>query len=866
MATTAGFTETNVVLARDDRELKRSWAEPRGLIGWLTEDDHKAIGIRFMATAFVFFILGGLQALLIRLQLAQPMADIVGPDFYNQLFTMHGTTMMFFFAVPMLEGVGIYLVPLMIGARDNAFPRLNSFSYFTYLFAGVILYGGFLIGQGPNMGWFSYTPLADKPFSPGRGVDVWALPVTMLEFSALTQALTLIVTILKCRAPGMTLARMPIFVWAFLVMSSLVVVAMPSLITTTVLLELDRAFDTQFFRPAGGGDPLLWQHLFWWFGHPEVYIIFLPAFGFIAAILPTFTRREIVGHDFVVLAVVAVGLISVSVWAHHMFAVGLPWLSLAFFSAMTFAVAIPTGIQIFAWLATVWSAPRLSFETPFLFSIGFVLIFVIGGLTGVMLASAPFNFQATDTHFVVAHFHYVLIGGMVFPLFAAFYYWWPKVTGRMLSETMGKWSFWLAFIGFNVAFLPMHVTGLIGMPRRVYTYQPGMGLEIPNLISTIGAFVFAASVLVLIVNAVWSMRRGEPAGDDPWGAGTLEWAVSSPPPDYNFRHTPSVRSRSPLWVQPEFANRTPLPPGHGLPDRPDEAFYAELREDRREILATTVAEAIPDARIVSPGPSIWPFLTAASTALAIGGILLSAWMLVAGAALAFLTLCFWHWPAQSGGRPGLVPAAPPNILALTPPERRRSILDLPDHVSGTRNVMWWGMALFLGILSLVFALLIFSYFYLQGRSPQWPPGGIALPSPTVPTIYTGLLLASAAAMMYARRVAGDELRAPLFLALLAAILLAAMHLGLKAYEFAEIIRYSWVDNAYASLNWLISWLHAALVLTVILNCAALLPLVWSGHFKADRTSGIEVLGLFWGFTALVWIPLFVVLYLSPGWR
>src|SRR4051795_2944178 len=523
----------------DDAELHarltRTWRTGPSLIARLSSVDHKVVGRRYILTAFFFLCLGGLSAVAMRLQLARPEAKLLGPDLYNQLFTMHGTTMMFLFAVPVMEAFAVYLVPLMLGTRNIAFPRLNAFSYWVYLSGGIFLWASFMLKVGPDVGWFAYTPLSGPDFSPGKRVDVWAQTITFTEVSALAVAVEIIVTTFKQRAPGMTLDRIPLFVWSMLVTSFLIIFAMPAVMVASTMLILDRLAGTHFFNHAEGGDALLWQHLFWFFGHPEVYIIFIPATGMVSSIIVTFSRRPAFGYLALVLSIIAVGFLSFGLWVHHMFVTGLPQLGNAFFTASSMLIAIPNGIQIFCWLAALWNG-RPVFKTPLLFVLGFFFIFIIGGMSGVMVASVPIDTQVHDTYFVVAHFHYVLIGGAVFPLLGAIYYWFPKITGRLLNEPLGKWNFWIAFIGFNVAFFPMHILGLQGMPRRVYTYPSGMGWDGMNLTATLGAMLIALSVLVFIGNVAWSLRRGAAAGDNPWGASTLEWATSSPPPAYNFAH------------------------------------------------------------------------------------------------------------------------------------------------------------------------------------------------------------------------------------------------------------------------------------------------------------------------------------------
>jgi cytochrome c oxidase subunit I+III len=615
----------------EEQRLSEVWQSPPGFFGWFTHVNHRAIGRRFIFTALAFFVLGGIEALLMRAQLMRAESGLIGPDLYNQIFTMHGTTMMFLFAVPIMEGFAVYLVPLMIGTRDMSFPRLSAFGYYVYLIGGVALYVAFLLNVAPDAGWFNYVPLAGPEFSPGKRIDMWAMIITFIEVSAVVAAVEIIVTIFKMRAPGMSLNRMPLFVWASLVMAFMIVFAMPPLMAGSVLLALDRTVGTHFFNVAEGGEPLLWQHLFWFFGHPEVYIIFIPALGMVSAIIIAFTGRRIFGYTALVLALVATGFVGFGLWVHHMFAAGLPHLGMSFFTAASMMIAVPSGVQIFCWIASL-ARGRPLFATPMLFVTGFVVIFVAGGLTGVMLASVPLDLQVHDTFFVVAHFHYVLIGGAVFPMLGGFYFWFPKLTGRMLSERLGKWNFWLLFIGFNVTFFPMHQLGFMGMPRRVYTYLADRGWDDLNLLATIGAGIMAIAVLMLATNVVVSLRSGTPAPPNPWNAESLEWATTSPPPNYNFAVIPTVAGGYPLWESPEER-----PVGVGL------------RSDRREVLVTRVLDARPDHRTTLPGPTVWPFLAALAVSVAFIGVIFSPWFFVVGFLLSFFAFVGWLWPPRGEG-------------------------------------------------------------------------------------------------------------------------------------------------------------------------------------------------------------------------
>jgi cytochrome c oxidase subunit 1 len=519
---------------------------PALLHEWITTIDHKRIGILYLATTLGFLCVGIAEAITMRLQLAVPEAHVVGPAAYNQIFTMHGTTMIFFVVMPMLIGLGNYVVPLMVGARDMAFPRLNALSYWLLLFGGLLTYYSFLAGGAPNTGWFSYAPLTEHAFSRGHNTDYWILGLTVSGIGTVAAGINLIATPLCLRAADMALGKLPIFVWTMMTTAVLILFALPPLTAAQIMLLLDRNLGSHFFDTQAGGSALLWQHLFWFFGHPEVYIMALPAFGIIAEVIPVFSRKVIFGYESVAIATVAIGFISFGVWAHHMFAVGLSPALDAIFAGASYLIAVPTGIKVFNWLATLYGG-RLVLKTSMLFALAFIGQFTLGGLTGVINATAPVDWQVTDSYFIVAHFHYVLLGGTLFAVMAGFYYWLPKITGRLLSERIGRWHFWLMFFGFNLTFMPMHISGILGMPRRIYTYRPGFGWETWNLLSTCGAIVLASAIALFFGNVFYSLGRGRRAGNDPWDAWTLEWATTSPPAPYNFERIPVVRSRRPLW-------------------------------------------------------------------------------------------------------------------------------------------------------------------------------------------------------------------------------------------------------------------------------------------------------------------------------
>jgi cytochrome c oxidase subunit 1 len=594
------------------------------LWSWLTTVDHKRVGILYGTSAFIFFLIGGIEALIMRLQLARPDNTLVSAQTFNELFTMHGTTMIFLAVMPLSASFFNYMIPLMIGARDVAFPRLNALSYWIFLAGGLFLNSSWLLGAAPNGGWFGYANLSSDQFSPGLNIDFWMLGLQILGISSMLAGFNFIVTIINMRAPGMTLMRMPVFIWMSLVTQFLLVLAFPAITVGLILLMFDRLFGTLFYSPAAGGDPLLWQHLFWIFGHPEVYILILPAMGIVSEVLPTFSRKPLFGAPVVIFSGITIGFLGFGVWSHHMFAVGMGPVADAAFAISTMLIAVPTGVKILNWISTLWGG-SIRFTTALYMSLGFIAMFTMGGLSGIMHASPPVDLQQTDTYFVVAHFHYVLFGGSIFGLFSGIYYWWPKITGRLLDEGLGKWHFWLMLIGFNVTFFPQHFLGIIGMPRRIYTYAPDLGWNFWNLVSTIGSFIIAVSFLIFIANVAKTMRVGATAGPDPWDGRTLEWSIASPPPVYNFALVPTVHDRDEFWL-------TKYGDGHG--GKPAGRPAAATAQDI--------------AAIHMPSPSYWPILLALCLAGMISGLIVSAYQIIAGG---LLTLVCMYYFAMEHHRP-----------------------------------------------------------------------------------------------------------------------------------------------------------------------------------------------------------------------
>jgi cytochrome c oxidase subunit 1 len=612
---------------------RRSWLvrRPRSTTGfwsWVTTVDHKRIGILYGITAFAFFVVGGSEALLIRVQLAQPEQEVVSAGTYNELFTMHGVTMVFLVVMPLSAAFFNYLIPLMIGARDVAFPRLNAYSYWAFLFGGLFIYSSFFLGGAPNGGWFGYP--SNSTLDPTRGMTFYSLGLIITGIASTVSAINLAVTVVNMRAPGMTLFRMPVFVWMGLVVQLLLAFSLPIITVGLTEMFFDRRFHTHFFDPAAGGDPLLWQHLFWLFGHPEVYILILPAMGIVSEVLPVFARKPLFGYQFVVFSGIAIGFIGFGVWAHHMFATGLGPVANTAFGISTMIIAVPTGVKIFNWLGTLWRGD-IRFATPMLFALGFIAMFVIGGLSGVTHAVVPHDYQQTDTYYIVAHFHYVLFGGAIFGLFAGIYYWWPKVFGRVLNERIGRINFWIMLIGFNLTFGPMHILGLQGMPRRIHSYPESLGLGFWNLVATAGAFLIALSVLVFLLNAVSSFRKPAEMAADPWDARTLEWLTTSPPPEHNFDEVPVVHSLDELWHRKYAETRggrvVPVPAGGA--------------GDEHEAVADDSAGHGAGHAIHMPSPSYWPVVAALGLPIIAYGLIFNMWLV--GLGVVVVLVGFYGW-------------------------------------------------------------------------------------------------------------------------------------------------------------------------------------------------------------------------------
>jgi cytochrome c oxidase subunit I+III len=837
------------VSAEQKAAFERIWSQPRGFIGLLRTVDNIPIAHRYMVTSFAFFLIGGLLAALMRIQLGRPDNTFLDAETYNQVFTMHGTTMMFLFVIPFIEALATYLLPLMLGTRDLPFPRLTALSYWTYLFGGLLIYSSFLFGLAPDGGWFAYVPLTNRQWSPGLNLDFWDIALSVAEIAAMGAAAELIVSVLRMRAPGMSLNRIPVFGWAMLVTAFMIIFSFTPLIVGTFMLELDRKGLTSFFVPEAGGDPLLWQHLFWVFGHPEVYIMFLPAVGIMTHVVQVFARRPVVSYPLVVLAIIATGFLSFGLWAHHMYATGIAPLAMGYFAAASTVIAIPTGVQVVGWVATIWQG-KPHWRTPLVFALSGLVIFVLGGITGVMVASPSFDLQAHDTYFVVAHLHYVLIGGTVLPLFAGLYYWLPKMTGRMLSERLGLWSAGLMFVGFNLAFFPMHLSGLLGMPRRVYTYPAELGLGTYNFLSTIGAFTFATGVLLSLVNFVRSLRQGAQAGNNPWQADSLEWSVTSPPPDAQFARIPVVRDRHPLWDEQWQPERM----------RPEEtpATDAEAREDVAQMdhwptrwrgaLVVTVSEGRPFAVVHMPARSLAPFT------MSVGFLVLFAALIVdhvismaVGAAIIAVALVLWYWP-QATETAAMEELAGPDH-------------ELPLAQAGPSSSGFWGTCVFVLILATALVTVVASYFYLGGNVAPRLAGSPAEPIGR-PGLAAGLLALGLLPVIAAVRAVGRRRWTAMRLGVTAALMVTGVHLCLLLSTWRDSGLAPASDARHAAFAGLAGF-HA--VVGIILLVMLLVSAIWCWTRPGDGRGHATVwnAGLVYGFTVASAMVVLGALYLVP---
>lgn len=824
---------------------QKTWDEPTGFPGQLATVDNFVIGIRFLATSCTFFLVSGVFALLMRIQLARADNDFLGPETYNQLFTMHGTVMMYLFAVPFQEGLAALLLPWMLGGRDLAYPRLTAFSYWVFLFSGLIFFSGYLFDQVADIGWFAYTPLSAPAFA-GKGIDFWVVGLGAAEVAGIAAGAELTISILRLRAPGMSLDKMPLYAWAWLAAALMIVFAFTTLFMATLLLELDHDVGTRFFNDQKGGNHLLWQHLFWFFGHPEVYIIFLPATGVVSMIVCTFSKR-ILGYTWIVVAILVTGFLSFGLWVHHMYTTGLPELSLYFFAGASLMIAIAAGVQIFAWIGSLWGQrPRLA--TPLLFVLGFVFIFVLGGLTGVMVAVVPFDWQVHDTYFLVAHFHYVLIGGAVFPMLAGVHYWLPKFSGRMPSERLGQWSFWLTFVGFNTSFFPMHILGLLGMPRRVYTYPASLGLEHLNLLATIGAFVLAAGFLLFVFNILYSARCGAEAPQNPWGGDTLEWTLPSPPGFSLYARLPAVSSRHPLWEQDEASPKT----------SPRVQQIIEALDHQpvgwRATLLVDVITGQPQAIVRLATPSYMPLVAALGVVLVTVATIAKLFLLIpVGMLISAAAFASWLWPDRKELE---------RMRASKLPEET----GLPIFTTGTQSLGWLGSLFLMIVLGWCVGTLLYVYFYLRLYSPEWPQGTLPLPEGSPAGLIFAVLLLAAGAGGGAWRALHRDRPKVMLVNLTIACLLQMLFLGLHLHH-QTTIPFSPQANAYGSIFYLLGWGLDGIVLIGLGISGMALVRAWreAEHWKLFLALNVQMTAHFGHFTAAMAVIVYATLYWSPHW-
>lgn len=816
-----------------EKRLLAAWKTPEGWRYWSAVNNSE-VGMWYMAVAFAFFVFGGILALLMRTQLAFPNSNFISADMYNQMFTLHGSIMMFLFAVPMFEAFSIFILPEMLGARDLPFPRLSAYGFWCFLIGGVFVCGSIFFDAAPRGGWFMYPPLTTV-YQPGIGADIWLLGLSFIELASIAAAVEIIVGVLKTRPPGMRVNLIPLYAWYILVVAGMILFAFPPLIAGDIMLEVERAFDWPFFDANRGGDPLLWQHLFWIFGHPEVYIVFLPSIALVAMIVPTFARTPIVGYTWVVLAAVGTGFLSFGLWVHHMFTTGLPGISLGLFSAASEAVAIPTGVQIFCFIATLITGQVVR-SASMLFVLGGLITFVIGGLTGVMVALAPFDFQAHDTFFVVGHLHYVLVGGTLFPIIAAFYYFFPLATSKKLSETLGKWAFWIMIVGFNITFFPMHLTGLLGMPRRVYTYPAEFDFATLNLISTVGAYILAVGVAIFLWDVVRPKGKQPICERNPWDAGTLEWTSRMPGLPWGSRSVPEIDSRYPVWDQKNLIRD--IDQGR--------YFLPDAEEGKRETLVTSVIDAQPLQCLRVPGPTFITLFAAIFT----GGFFIFGtfhWWIPASISgvLAFATILCWLWTGTS-----MVPEKDEKYVGLG--------LTLPLYASGPASVGWWAMFItMLGDMT-AYVSLVFGYFFYWTAKADFPPTPTPGPGVFWPVAGCILLLTAWLLTVYARRANKQDRQASFYTSILVAVALSvAGSLALLAGPWVTGLDPT--SHVYPATVWvLVLWTvgHVAVGLVMQLYCVASRL---AGRMTANRDIDICNVALYWHFVALtVFITVAVV--------
>lgn len=837
----------DIVLDKVKEQFSRTWQSPSGLTGWIATVNSRPLGERYLVTSLAFFTAGIILALLIRAQLAIPDNHLIGPNAYNGVFTMHGSTMLYLFAVPFIESLGVYFLPLLVGSRDLAFPRLTNLGYWLYLFGGLTMYASVLFGAVPDAAWTAYPPLSGPKHS-GIGLDFWILGLGMLEIAGIGAAVEIVVTIIKLRAPGMAIQHMPVIVWTYLVTGIMIIFAFTPLLIVTLMLEMDRTFGTQFFNPDLGGNSLLWQHLFWWFGHPEVYIIFLPATGVISAIIPVFTKRRLVAYPFVIAAIIITGFVSFGLWTHHMFTTGIPELPMHFFTAASYMIAIASGVQVFAWIATLWGG-KITYSVQMLFIISFFIIFVNGGITGVMVATMSFDWQVHDTNFVVAHFHHVLIGGAVLPLLAGLYHWLPKISGRMFSKFWGTISIGLIFFGFNLTFVPLYIAGLLGMRRRIYTYPEEMGVGTLNLFSTVGAFILATGFFITLLNLLWHYWLGRKCEGNPWNAGTLEWAVESPAPPYGFSKPPVVRDRYPNWKvsHPEENNDPYTQKLHAV------SVSLDYRPCTwRASLLTDLTNAHPQTLQYLPGPTLIPFFIAVAILITTVGIMTRSYILsIIAGSVALALSGVWAL------REPVLPQDEANELTKN--------ISVPLYGSGTKSLGWWAMTGFIVILFMVLTTFQFSYYYLRLYSQQWPQDGLPLPDLTRPIIASIILGSGAIIQLVNWWNHRKGRRKVLVLGLSITTLLGIGFISLLIYSMTKV-PFAITANAYASIFFT---LNAFAIVSVVTSVTMQIAVVWRILKKKESLETPRLVlwlqnnGMLWYFAIFNGLATLFTTYLSP---